>query len=241
MGKTGRRSRGGLAAQVKENVPGGLGRRADVTGELRRRAPTSSSSPTADAAARENHHLRGLLEAAGAQQQPAARWLGAGTCSSRVENRIGTACAVAERWSGRHVRCWQLVPPACPCAHCICMDACLACVHVDAGGSSACRELPAMAAEYAGHSAACCMLARAIDGVSRVCCVFCIVFVMCPRWCREMRFGDPCVVRDAGDLLSIYILCIQKLYISRFPRRIGSCGRRNIDTKRQKSIHVLRE
>ena len=57
---------------------------------------------------------------------------------------VGTACAVAERWSGRHVRCWQLVPPACPCAHCICMDACLACVHVDAGGSSACRELPAM-------------------------------------------------------------------------------------------------
>ena len=194
MGKTGRRSRGGLAAQVKENVPGGLGRRADVTGELRRRAPTSSSSPTADAAARENHHLRGLLEAACAHQQPAARWLGAGACSSRVESRIGTACAVAERWSGRHLRCWQLVPPACPCAHCICMDACLACVHVDAGGSGVCRELHTMGMEYAGHSAACRMHARAINGVSRVCTVLRITFVTCPHWCRGMWFGDPRVV-----------------------------------------------
>ena len=121
--------------------------------------------------------------------------------------------------------------------YCFAWNVCLVCVHVDAGRSGVSGELRAMGAEYAGHLAACCMLARAIDGVSRVCCVFCIVFVMFPRWCREMRFGDPCVVRDAGDLLSIYILCIRKLYISRFPRRIGSCGRRNIDTKRQKSIH----
>ena len=40
MAKTGRRSRGGLAAQVKENVPGRLGRRADVR---HRRAPTDGA------------------------------------------------------------------------------------------------------------------------------------------------------------------------------------------------------
>ena len=101
---------------------------------------------------------------------------------------------------------------ACPCAHCICMDACLACVHVDAGGSSACRELPAMAAEYAGHSAACRMHARAIDGVSRVCTVLRITFVTCPRWCREMWFlvwRPPRRMRLWGSVLYIYLVYIQ--------------------------------
>ena len=98
-----------------------------------------------------------------------------------------------------------------------------------------------MGAEYAGHSAACCMLARAIDGVSRVCCVFCIV-LSCVR-VGVVRCG--LVTPASYETLVIccpyisYVQSIQKLYISRFPRRIGSCGRRNIDTKRHKNKKTI--
>ena len=137
MGKTGRRSRGGLAAQVKRNVPGGLSRRADVTGELRRRAPTSSSSPAADAAARAEHHLQGLLEAAGAQQQMTARWRRASSYGCRVRTRLGTACAAAEMCPVRHGLPWQQWSPGCPCAtalHGMC--AWCACMSMRAGQAS---------------------------------------------------------------------------------------------------------
>ena len=199
MGKTGRRSRGGLTAQVKENVPGGLGRRADVTGELRWRAPTSSSSPTADAAARENHHLRGLLEAAGAQQQPAARWRGAGACSSRVESRIGTACAVAERWSGRHVRCWQLVPPACPCAHCICMDA--------PPGVRACQ----------------CGWVERLQGVARDGCGVRRPLGRLPHACTCDRWRVPCLYRIAYHFCHMSALVLWDV-VWRPPRRMRLWG-----------------
>ena len=62
-----------------------------------------------------------------------------------------------------------------------------------------------MGAEYAGHSAARRMHARAIDGVSRVCTVLCCNLLYVSRWCRAMRFGAPRVVCGAGDLLSIYM------------------------------------
>ena len=164
--------------------------RASSDGGRRPRAPLR---PPMQLRARTTIYEDFSKQPARSSSRPRAGWEPA-PVASRVESRVGTACAMPGRWSGRHVRCWKLVPPACPCAHCICMDACLACVHVDAGGSSVCRELPAMAAEYAGHSAACRMHARAIDGVSRVCTVLRITFVTCPRWCRGMWFGDPRVV-----------------------------------------------
>ena len=60
-------------------------------------------------------------------------------------------------------------------------------------------------AECTGHSAACRMLARAIDGVICVSIVFVSFLRTCPRWCCVMRFGDPGVVLGVEDLLSIYI------------------------------------
>ena len=64
--------------------------------------------------------------------------------------------------------------------HCFAWNVCLVCVHVNAGRSGVSGELRAMGAEYAGHSAACCMLARAIDGVSReVPCLLRILYRFC--------------------------------------------------------------
>ena len=169
----------------------GLGRRADTVGELRRRAPTSTSSSASDAAACPQPRLRGLPEAADAQQEMAARWRQASSDGWRVTGWIGTACPVVGQWSGRPGLLWQQWPRRMSLRTAFTWNACLMCVRVDAGGSGVSGELRAMGTDFAGLSAADCMHAGPIDGVPRVCTVLCSVFHSAVSRCQVCRFSVP--------------------------------------------------
>ena len=90
----------------------------------------------------------------------------------------------------------MLLPRVLLCASAFAWYACLVCVDVDASGSGVSGELRRMVWDSAGPSATNFMHACAIDGLPRVCIVFCSDFHGVVYRSQACRF---CVPRDFWD------------------------------------------